>query len=190
MSPLAIELKWSSKRFIFEFEDEEKLERTTVGELKNKCQQVTEVKVDVIKLLAHGAVMRNNEMTLGEYNIRNGTKIMMIGSLKKEKKDSHEQEVVVKLQSIRPKIGRALAAVNDYELAVESYLEKSERNPKKSERLLYHGRGLGEDLMQILMQLDTILCESLDQVIRQERKDSVNTVQGLLDRLDGIKGKL
>ncbi|KAL0089392.1 hypothetical protein J3Q64DRAFT_1728409 [Phycomyces blakesleeanus] len=190
MAPLTIELKWSSKRFTFQFEDENELEKTTVRELKAKCQKVTEVKSDFIKLLANGAVMRNDEMTLADYNIRDRAKVMMMGSLQKNKKESHEQEVLIKLQSIRPKIGRALAALEDYQLTVEGYLVKAERDVKKTERLLYHGRGLGEELMQILMQLDTLLCESLSQAIRQERKDNVNTVQGLLDRLDNIKRKL
>lgn len=52
---VSFEIKWGTKKFTIDLDDEEYIE-LTVHELKAKCQQLTEVEPEFMKLLAHGGI--------------------------------------------------------------------------------------------------------------------------------------
>jgi hypothetical protein len=50
---VSFEIRWSAKKFLIDLNDEE-YNAMTVGDLKLKCQQLTEIEPQYMKLLAHG----------------------------------------------------------------------------------------------------------------------------------------
>jgi hypothetical protein len=53
------EIRWGAKRFPIVLSDEE-YNIMTVGILKSKCQQLTEIEPPFMKLLAHGGIIIPN----------------------------------------------------------------------------------------------------------------------------------
>jgi hypothetical protein len=50
---ITFEVKWGSKRFPIEMSAQQ-FQKLTVGDLKLKCQELTEIQPEYMKLLAHG----------------------------------------------------------------------------------------------------------------------------------------
>lgn len=63
---VSFEIRWSAKKFLIELNDED-YNAMTVGELKLKCQQLTEIKPQYMKLLARGGKLFRYASTEGIY---------------------------------------------------------------------------------------------------------------------------
>ncbi|KAF7722233.1 hypothetical protein EC973_003514 [Apophysomyces ossiformis] len=209
MAPSTVEVKWASRRFPVEFSQDE-FQHATVADLKRKCEQVTDIDPSTMKLLAYGAVMKDDNALLGIYGVRPGSTVRLMGLVKVFKKEKEgfsrlsyvqfkkkrdqghqtqggEKAVLSKLEGIHTKLSKELVPdISDYEHKVKSYLSDPHRDSKQHRKLADYGVYLGEQLMKILFELDGIVCTDFDTA-RQERKRGVNTAQALLDRVDQIK---
>ncbi|KAG0169675.1 hypothetical protein DFQ28_003483 [Apophysomyces sp. BC1034] len=188
MAPYTVEVRWDSRRFHIEFNQDE-FQNATVGDLKRKCQLVTDIDPLHMKLLAYGAIMKNDGASLGVYGVRPGSIVRLMGSPKGHQTHG-EKAVLSSLEGIHNKLSKELVPdINDYEHKVKSYLSDPNRDTKHHRKLADYGVYLGEQLMKILFELDGIMCADFDKA-RQERKLAVNMAQSLLDRVDQIKGLL
>ncbi|KAI9014389.1 hypothetical protein CLU79DRAFT_767366 [Phycomyces nitens] len=194
----AITVKWGKRHFKIEFDDyEQQLEDTTVGDLKERCHRLTGIDPGEIALSAYGAVMNNDKLPLGAYSIRPGSKVIMKVHKKPRSTQSGpiapisstEAATLAKLQDIQSRLSNTLIPdINAYEERVKAFVQPGDEKARK--KLLDYGIYLGEQLMQILFQLDGILVEPGFETARQARKSGVKTAQTLLDRVDGIKGSI
>lgn len=111
-----VQVKWAGRRFGIEFADSEELSNYTVSQFKEKCQRLTGVDSQDMKLLAYGgrcvtelrfgyrrererelippirkAVMKNDQAQLRAYGIRPGSQLLLIGTVKKVSKHTHTE---------------------------------------------------------------------------------------------------
>ncbi|CDS02996.1 hypothetical protein LRAMOSA00398 [Lichtheimia ramosa] len=189
-----IQVKWQSRRFNVEFDDSE-LETATVHDLKDKCQKITNIEPSRMKLLAYGAVMKNDSLSLNTYGIRSGSKVILMATPATDKVDStsaksQEDQVLSRIQAATSKLTETIVPdIDAYEQKVKNYMSGASqvKDHKEQKKLVDYGTWLNEQLMHILFDFDGILCDSSFERARQERKSGVHQCQALLERVDNIK---
>ncbi|KAI8085997.1 uncharacterized protein BX664DRAFT_298285 [Halteromyces radiatus] len=189
-----LEIKWHGRTFPVDLKEEE-YDTCTVGELKEICHRFTGLPVENMKLLAYGAVMKDDELPLSRYGVRPSTKLRLMGSSKPHvdittnTKSSliGEQEAMKKLQRIQDKLDNTFVPeINEYEQHIKSY--KLTKDGDSQEKLIQKGLYFAEMLMQLLFEFDGVQC-SFDQA-RHQRKEGVKMAQELLDKVDRLKNSI
>ncbi|ORY93898.1 hypothetical protein BCR43DRAFT_349296 [Syncephalastrum racemosum] len=174
-----IEVKWGKRRFQVDYEPD-----MTVKDLKAKCERVTGL--HTMKLLAYGAVMKDESQPLSTYGLRPGAKVMLLASHPTAEKKEEGNPVLELVQGATNKLAQQIAPdVDQYEQRVLD----APQDPKARQKLTEYGIYLNEQLMNILFELDGILCGQ-DEKARHQRKAGVQTAQALLERVDSIKAQL
>ncbi|CDH52022.1 predicted protein [Lichtheimia corymbifera JMRC:FSU:9682] len=193
-----IEVKWQGRRFNVEFDDSE-LETATVHDLKDKCQKITNIEPARMKLLAYGAVMKNDSLSLNTYGIRSGSKVILMATpaadtanVDSTSAKSQEDQVLSRIQAAISKLTEEIVPdIDAYEQRVKEYMSaggaSDAKDPKQQRKLVDYGTWLNEQLMHILFDFDGILCDSSFEKARQQRKSGVHQCQALLERVDNIK---
>ncbi|KAI8364130.1 uncharacterized protein BYT42DRAFT_604134 [Radiomyces spectabilis] len=203
MTPPIVHLKWGKHRFDVDLSEYNyDIQQVTVKELKEKCSRLTGVAPEHMKLLAYGAVMKNDALTLSNYGVRARSKIMMLSSPRPEKPaharpaasqeqamGAEEKALLAKLEKIKSDMADITKDINRYEDRVKSFQKTSEEDAKEHKKLKDYAVYLGEQLMKTLFELDGLLCGNLETA-RMERKEGVKKSQALLDRVDRIKASL
>ncbi|CAO3673465.1 unnamed protein product [Umbelopsis ramanniana] len=199
MSDTEIELKWKGHKYDVNFDEfPNGLEQATLGDLKEKCKRITGVPVNAMKLLASGAVMKDDSSPLSLYGLRAGSKILMLGQRPNAKQteqtasgNPEEASLVTRIQHIMQEVNHDFVAkIKEYEQDVGKFMSSGQQDPRVKKKLQDTGAYLSEKLMQALFALDGIQCQPGFHTARQKRKESVNFAQDLHDRIDQIKGLL
>ncbi|KAI7857964.1 hypothetical protein BDC45DRAFT_554542 [Circinella umbellata] len=190
-----IEVKWTGKQFHIEFKPEE-FENATVHDLKQKCHQITHVDPERIKLLAYGAVMKNNEERLSSYGIRDGSKVILMATPAKAMDNvaskTVEGQLLEQISIVTEKLNQKIVPdIESYEKRVKEFLSQragglQQVKSKEQKKLQDYGVYLNEQLMNILFDFDGILT-GVDEKARHQRKEGVRQAQALLDKVDNIK---
>ncbi|KAG2214059.1 hypothetical protein INT46_004974 [Mucor plumbeus] len=189
---VSFEIKWGTKRFPIELTQDE-FDTIKVSNFKVKCQQLTEVEPQYMKLLAYGAILKNDEELLKNYKIVQGSKIMLMGSkthispLKTPPKaDAPIATRLLWTRNLRESVLKP--DIKLYEKQANEQLSQSSPEPKQTNQLINYGNYMHEKLMHILQQLDTM--PEVNDKERLERKENVKETEALLDLIESIKTKL
>ncbi|KAI8333533.1 hypothetical protein BC941DRAFT_516041 [Chlamydoabsidia padenii] len=193
-----IEIKWQGRTFPVDI-NEEDLDTCTVLDLKEKCHRFTGLPVENMKLLAYGAVMKNNNLPLGHYGIRPGAKLRLMGSntdkieqvnklVTNNKTPAAERQSVEDLQRILDKLKHTIVPdIDAYESQVKTHNLSGQA---KDDKLITKGLYFAEILMQLLFEFDGVKCNPGFDHARQLRKEGVNTAQELLDKVDRLRNSI
>ncbi|KAI8149382.1 hypothetical protein BJV82DRAFT_573720 [Fennellomyces sp. T-0311] len=185
-----VEVKWAGKRFQLEF-SQEQLETATVKDLKDKCYESTHVDPARMKLMAYGAVMKNNEQRVSTYGVRDGSKLILMAAPAKadEVPGAAEGQLLAQISETTKKLNEKIVPdIESYERRVKEFVSKTApKQPKEQQKLVEYGVYLNEQLMQILFDFDKVVCGVEFEKARQQRKEGVRQCQALLDKVDSIK---
>ncbi|KAI8974654.1 hypothetical protein BDB01DRAFT_386012 [Pilobolus umbonatus] len=72
------EIKWNQTLFVVDLTPQE-YNVMTVKDLKLRCQTLAQLKPDYYKLLAHGALLKEDDKLIKEYKIATGSKVILMG---------------------------------------------------------------------------------------------------------------
>ncbi|CAO3591176.1 unnamed protein product [Absidia cylindrospora] len=207
-----IEVKWHGRTFPVDITEGD-IGTCTVLQLKEKCHQFTGLPVENMKVLAYGAVMKDDSLTLGHYGVRPGSKLQLMGSSKADRVDNSttttatatktakkapathvaEQQTLEDLQLIVDKLNKTiLPEISAYEDQVKTYnlVPGHDKDKKVQEKLVNRGLYFAEILMQLLFEFDGVKCGLGFDQSRQLRKDGVSTAQDLLDKVDRLRNSV
>ncbi|CAO3689642.1 unnamed protein product [Umbelopsis vinacea] len=199
MSDSELELKWKGHKYNVHFDEfPNGLEQATLADLKEKCKRITGVPVNAMKLLASGAVMKDESSPLSLFGLRPGSKVLLLGTRPNEKQteqtasgNPEEASLISRIQQIIGEVGNKFQKqMIEYEQEVGKFISSKQQDPKLKKKLQDMGAYLAEKLMQTLFALDGIQCQPGFHTARQKRKEGVNIAQDLHDRVDQIKGLL
>jgi hypothetical protein len=123
-------------------------------------------------------MMKDLNSTLASYNIKNNTRIMMLGDIPLSKDPNQDQldtlsgyrktvedEILPKMEQLKQALdGQVQMAVKEID-----YLQKA----------------ISETLLQLLLKVDNIQSDA--EVVRAERKDTVKFINQYLDMVDNLK---
>ncbi|KAI7870167.1 hypothetical protein BDF14DRAFT_1775253 [Spinellus fusiger] len=198
-------IQWEKRHFQLSYPDLETLESVTVGDVKNKCSTVTGVPVEAMTLFVHGAIMNNDQLSLQKYSYRPGSKIILNTVFKSKHSPTKDKAHPYTSDALTLKIlgvtqtrleATLTVAVDAFEKAVREYLESktpkdteapAETNQHQLKALQRKALEWGEQLMQVLFDLDEISMRPGFDVARQKRKQAVTTTQALIDRVDAMQ---
>ncbi|KAG2204340.1 hypothetical protein INT47_009382 [Mucor saturninus] len=189
---VSFEIRWNTKKFLIDLNDEE-YDAMTVGDLKLKCQQLTEIEPQYMKLLARGAIIKNDTESIKNYKILSGSKIMLMGSKThisplKASPPKDDAPISTRLHWIRNLRESALKPdIHRYEKQAQEHLSKP-HEPKQTKELINYGSYLHEQLMHMISQLDTM--PEANEEERVERRKNVKETESLLDLIESVKNKL
>ncbi|OZJ05140.1 hypothetical protein BZG36_01396 [Bifiguratus adelaidae] len=201
-SVASIYVAWGRNKFIVNFDERPNgLQEATLGDLRQKCSEVTAVPVGGIKLLYSGAVMKDDSAILWSFGLRPNSKVLMMGT-KPNAQDvinhttTGNAEELAMIQTVNEVLKRTqqllLPKIQDHEANVRHYVD-AHRNrdhasslTKPPKPLVDMQTYLSEHLMQALFALDSVMPPSEFQKARQSRKDGVKMIQGWQDRVDKI----
>ncbi|KIJ49468.1 hypothetical protein M422DRAFT_777418 [Sphaerobolus stellatus SS14] len=183
---MSITVKWGKERLSIPLQRHD----LTLGEVRKALADYSHVPTSNFKLIYAGATMRDDNLPLSSYGIRDGSAIHMIGSA--ELPPSRKAPPPPKETPQRPTELDLIKKVQDEVNLVHLTLlpdlntllnELASLSPPTKELEREHLR-LGELLLQTLLRLDGLLPEGGWEEARSKRKDAVREVQGYLDRLD------
>ncbi|KAI8365408.1 hypothetical protein EDC96DRAFT_190279 [Choanephora cucurbitarum] len=188
---VSFEVKWGTQKLSIELSQEE-FDSLTVNDLRLRCQAWTEIDSRFIKLLAHGAILKDDKMLLKNYKITHGSKILIMGS-KNHIPPSNTQPqpdapVSVRLLWLRNRRESVLKPdIQRYQKQVEEHSIGGD-NPERTKKLTMYGKYIHEQLMHMMYQLDAMT--QISDTERAERKKNVQETEFLLDLIDSIQQKL
>ncbi|CAM0140356.1 hypothetical protein VKS41_007014 [Umbelopsis sp. WA50703] len=198
MSDTEIELRWKGHAYDVNFDEYPNgLEQATLADLKEKAKRITGVPVNAMKLLASGAVMKDDSSPLSLYGLRPGSKVLLLGQRPNARQteqtasgNPEEASLISRINHILKDMTDNKLKINEYEHEVGKFVQSRNQDPKAKKKLLEMGMYLSEKLMQALLALDGIQCQPGFHTARQKRKEGVNLAQDLHDRVDQIKAIL
>ncbi|KAK4510293.1 uncharacterized protein ATC70_004723 [Mucor velutinosus] len=190
---ISFEIKWGAKKFDIEL-TQETFDTMTVSDLKSKCQQLTEVEPQFMKLIVKGAILKNDTQLIKDTKVGQGAKIMLMGGSKTHisvaktppKADAPIATRLLWTRNLRESVLRP--DIKRYEKQVGEHLLQPSPEPKQTNQLINYGNYMHEKLMHILQQLDTM--PEVNDKERIERKENVKDTEALLDLIESIKARL
>ncbi|KAJ7647188.1 BAG domain-containing protein [Roridomyces roridus] len=179
-----VHLKWNAERFTFDLPPP----NTPLGQIRDSIAQYTSLPRDAFKLIHKGAVMKDDNLPISAYHLRQSSTIAVVelGAPPQQQPQSKQAPPVRSEQAVISTIHSELATVRkELSPGVEQLLA-APRDPQQG-KSKEHLR-LSELLLQALLRLDAIITDGEWETARKERKAAVKEVQALLDRLDGGGG--
>jgi len=81
---MSVTVKWNNKKYNIKFPLDTVREGywtdyVTLYDLKKRCNELTNIPIDRMKVLFQGAALKNNKATLTSFGIKNGSVIMLMG---------------------------------------------------------------------------------------------------------------
>ncbi|KAI9257733.1 hypothetical protein EDC94DRAFT_173986 [Helicostylum pulchrum] len=189
---VTFEIRWGAKRFPIDLNDDE-YNTMTVSDLKLKCHELTEIEPQFMKLLAYGAVLKNESEFIKNYKIVSGSKVMLMGSKKhisplKSPAPKDDAPITTRLLWIKNLRESVLKPdIQRYEKQAKEHLLQP-HEPKQTKELINYGNYLHEQLMHMLSQLDTM--PNVNEEERLERRKNVKDIETLLDMVESVKSRL
>jgi hypothetical protein len=159
------------------------------------------------KLLAGGSQLKNNEKAkLAQFGmIKDGTKLMVIempdpksnipprttslpSPNENGQTDKMETILIQKIQTAVDKAANVLPNIDFFEEEIKGARQVSLVGHKTLEQYYIeeHARII-EALLQILLELDNVVCEPEQETARIQRKSAVKLLQSYMDRADSVK---
>ncbi|KAG1089100.1 hypothetical protein G6F42_020070 [Rhizopus arrhizus] len=190
---ISFEIKWGAKRFDIELSQEE-FDTMTVSDVKSKCQQLTKVEPQFMKLIVKGAILKDDAQLIKDTKIGQGSKVMLMGGSKThisvaKTPPKADAPIATRLQWTRNLRESVLRPdIKRYEKQVNEHLSQSSPELTQTNQLINYGNYMHEKLMHILQQLDTM--PEVNDKERIERKENVKDTETLLDLIESIKAKL
>ncbi|KAL7317699.1 Ubiquitin domain-containing protein ubfd1 [Mucor circinelloides] len=190
---ISFEIKWGAKRFDIELSQEE-FDTMTVSDVKSKCQQLTKVEPQFMKLIVKGAILKDDAQLIKDTKIGQGSKVMLMGGSKThisvaKTPPKADAPIATRLQWTRNLRESVLRPdIKRYEKQVNEHLSQSSLELTQTNQLINYGNYMHEKLMHILQQLDTM--PEVNDKERIERKENVKDTEALLDLIESIKAKL
>ena len=175
---------------------------TPVSDLKSRIRKEAKLPNDVeIKLLFQGKRLDDNEQ-VGKYNVKDGSRILMTSSKKREKPLPPTSESRSSTPKPKPTSTPTPTVVPQTSLDKISAIRQGIKNtyggqitafvrtppPTRKERVETKAR-LSELLLQQLLKFDDVVIDPDDygsKEARLERKAAVKWVQGLMEEVDGV----
>ncbi|KAI8348874.1 hypothetical protein BD560DRAFT_410522 [Blakeslea trispora] len=182
-----LNISWKGKKFFVEFNSLKELNNTTVGELKKSCQRVVGLDANLFDLFAFGARMNSLELPLSAFDLQPSCTLLLVKrqDQPQEKAEKDEHSLLSQLSIIQTKLNQeVMPQIEQYEQQAKSMDKPTEAKRKQH---LYTAAYLNEQLMHILFDLDSILCDPEAVEARLIRKQTVKQAQTLLDKTDEIK---
>ncbi|KAJ3157711.1 hypothetical protein HDU89_000088 [Geranomyces variabilis] len=152
------------------------------------------------------ALMKDLKAPLSSYGIKSGSKIMMLGSLppvpppapasqpssrQATPEDTSEDGLCRTIETHLTQVREiALPLAAEYLDEAARYLESDPAGPSPPKQLRDMHAKAAEVLLQRLLKLDGVVCQPEFDRARAKRKEAVKFIQGELDRLDAMKGKV
>ncbi|CAO0794246.1 unnamed protein product [Mucor circinelloides] len=166
----------------------------TVSDVKSKCQQLTKVEPQFMKLIVKGAILKDDAQLIKDTKIGQGSKVMLMGGSKThisvaKTPPKADAPIATRLQWTRNLRESVLRPdIKRYEKQVNEHLSQSSPELTQTNQLINYGNYMHEKLMHILQQLDTM--PEVNDKERIERKENVKDTETLLDLIESIKAKL
>ncbi|KAI8380097.1 hypothetical protein BD560DRAFT_421503 [Blakeslea trispora] len=136
------EVKWGTQKLLIESSQEE-FDSLTVSDLKSRCQTWTEIDSRFIKLLAHGAILKDDQALLKNYKVVHGSKILLMGSKSHISPSSTQPlpdaPVAVRLIWLRNRRESVLKPdIQRYQKQVEEHISTggNEASPERTKKLV------------------------------------------------------
>ncbi|GAN08470.1 hypothetical protein MAM1_0206c07982 [Mucor ambiguus] len=187
------EIKWGAKKFDIDL-TQEAFDTMTLSDLKSKCQQLTEVEPQFMKLIFKGAILKEDTQLIKDTKIGQGSKIMLMGGSKTHMSVAKtppkaDAPIATRLQWTRNLRESVLRPdIKRYEKQVDEHLAQPSPGLTQTNQLINYGNYMHEKLMHILQQLDTM--PEVNDKERTERKENVKDTEALLDLIESIKARL
>ncbi|KAH8552865.1 hypothetical protein BGW37DRAFT_274875 [Umbelopsis sp. PMI_123] len=151
-----------------------------------------------MKLKVSGANMKDESAPLSSYGVHYNSVVELDGRTPgkedlQEAASGNPEEVGLCLrisQTVEKLKESTVPVIEKYDKEVSDLIASGATDETKKRKLLDMSAYINEHLMQSLLTLDGIACEPEFLTARQRRREGVRYAQGLLDRLDKIKGDL
>ena len=189
------------------------LGETKLEHLKLYLHELTKIPLEGMKLLHSGAVMKDERAILISFGIREGSKILLLGTPKRDAAvsstsgDSAEHPLLISMRRIQDDAEPIMPMLMEFEEWVYDkmpqldkydiiqshpwypsdqgrYYEKEAR-PEMIERVEKRYREINERLMRLILAFDALQGDFNDES-REARRSSVQNVQKLLNHLDKL----
>lgn len=129
------------------------------------------------------AMMKDLNAPLSMYNLRQNSRVMMIGDFSETEqltKPSIEVGLLQKLKEYKNLASTIIPKVKQLELAIDEGAITKEID--------YLSKEISEHLLQLLLKVDGVVSDV--EIVRQERKDVVKYINKYLDQVDSLKVKM
>ncbi|KAK7005656.1 ubiquitin-like domain-containing protein, partial [Favolaschia claudopus] len=179
-----VNLKWNSERFTFDVPPPD----TPLSVIRTAVAEFTSLPRDGFKLIHKGAVMKDDNVPISAYHIRQSSSIVVVEigpppvpqqasapPPPKQKAPAPVRSQQAIISTIHSEIANVRSELSP---AVDNLLASAVIQPKEHIRL-------SELLMNSLLRLDSIQPDPDWDAARRERKAAVKEVQALLSKLDG-----
>ena len=178
-SPIKLHLSHSNIKYEIDINGDQPMEK-----LMEKCEELTEVPKENMKILAMGKTISNNpDQPILASGLKNGSKIMMLG----KKVNSAEDSIIANLKPIRKDFDTKVAKLEQVAESVENYEKGFVQEKKPIDKLIL---GITEFFMKLLEKLDGLSIGQEHKVAREKRKSLVKDIQKQLDRCDVLRSRL
>ncbi|KAL5033956.1 hypothetical protein RTP6_001852 [Batrachochytrium dendrobatidis] len=187
----------------------------TLRQLIDQLSQQSRVPAENIKLLSSGVVMLDMDAPLSFYGLGTGSKVMMLVDKRPKQNWGPSTTTtspripppthpVLPKEPELPREERLFKLLNDqieytqtiiqplfgaYKKHADDFLlhDKSSSNTLTPKQLHDEYARISESLLQCLLKIDGVECESNETELRAKRREAVRLIQGQLDILDGLK---
>ncbi|RIA92296.1 hypothetical protein C1645_78690 [Glomus cerebriforme] len=144
--------------------------------------------------------MKDDMATLASLGIGPSSKVLLMGT-KPDAKDliqtttgSPEEHALIERisQSIEKTKTKLIPQIESFEFSASSFLSNQNTNNDDTtkSKLVDTHHYIIENLMQTLLSLDDVVCPPEFETARKKRREAVKYIQGLIDRVDGVKEQL
>ncbi|KAJ3212988.1 hypothetical protein HK099_007619 [Clydaea vesicula] len=204
---MSVFVKYKSKKIEIKFPFENWEDKVTLKLLKEKCSEATKVKVENIKLLTTGVVMKDDNAVLSRYKVKNGSKIVMLGDNNRIKEPPKIVDMSAISQSLAPSRNSAFSSPVGERITIKrpnfndsSTKSENKRTPLEvvSDKLLTVSQKTSEMQPLIKVFADKVLYfskhgETKDlslKILRMERFKLTEMFMKNLLELDGLEVNL
>ncbi|KAF9163609.1 hypothetical protein DFQ26_002329 [Actinomortierella ambigua] len=199
-----LQIRWGRERFTIDFEGRI-LGNIKLGELRERCRELTGVPLGGITLIYGGATMKDDNAPLSCFGIKPNGKITMMGT-KPTKNDMvelttngnpEEYALILRIQaSLKKAHDLAAEYLPQYEQDAAKYIASNpppfsmHAMPPMRKKLQDMHTMLSEVLLQQLLGLDGVVLQPDFEVARLKRREAVKETQRLLDVIDAVHARV
>lgn len=186
---LAVTVTYGNEKHSLQVASQEENSQPTVRDMALLIEQVTGVPISFQKLIYKGKSLKEMDQPLSTFGVKNGCKVMLIGKRKSPDEEA-ELKKLKDLETSVEQVSKKIEEINKELSGIQKGFLAKNLQTEALCQLDKRIKGIAEQFMKILEQIDAITLPENFSDCKQKKKGLIKKVQAFLAQCDTVEGSI